>query len=744
MADVAGIQAKIKEAGDKVKSLKTEKRPKDDPELVAAIATLTQLKADLAELTKPVETNPFAKVRSELEDITKRRFFYRPAFDIYGGTAGFYTYGPPGSALKANITALWRKHFIIEENLMEIEDPTIMPHDVLKTSGHVDRFNDFMVKDSKNDDKFFRADKLLEEELENRLKVPTISEAERTQYNKDLLAADSFSREELGAKLKEYGIKAPETGNDLTEPYEFNLMFPTPIGPSGLLQGYLRPETAQGIFLNYKFCAEQNAEKMPFGVAQIGKSYRNEIAPRGGLVRQREFTQAEIEFFCRPKNKSFDKFTSMGVDKLELNMLPSPVQLAGQDMVRKTLGDAVKEGTIANETLAYFIGRTALFLLKAGVKAEHMRFRQHLPTEMAHYACDCWDAEVEVSTGWMETVGIADRSAYDLTVHAEKTKVALEAQDKLETPVSVEVVSLAKKAGALMGKDFRQDAPIVKGHLEKLSPADAKALQEEVAAAGTKELTIEGKTFTVKKEHAMFDIKTETRHMESYTPHVIEPSFGIDRVFTAVLEHSYYAREQDPEDKDKINRGVLALTPDVAPYKAIIMPLDQKVGSHDKYIAMVETLRSQLSDNAINYKVDDSGASVGKRYARNDELGIPLAITVDYASVGQAENEDEKGLVGTVTIRERDSQSQIRVPAGEAVDVIVKMTMRGMKWGEAQAMYTSGAKGAAGSTQAEVEAYLSKHKISEILNQCLNETLAAKPENPLKHLSTLLAATGAK
>jgi len=323
MADVAALQAKIKEAGDKVKALKTAKKPKDDPELVAAIAELTAAKAELAELTKPVETNPFAKVRSELEDICKRRFFYRPAFDIYGGTAGFYTYGPPGSALKANITALWRKHFIIEENLMEIEDPTIMPHDVLKTSGHVDRFNDFMVKDSKNEEKFFRADKLLEEEMENRLKLPTITEAERTQYNKDLLAADSFSREELGAKLKEYGIKAPETGNELTDPYEFNLMFPTPIGPSGLLQGYLRPETAQGIFLNYKFCAEQNADKMPFGVAQIGKSYRNEIAPRGGLVRQREFTQAEIEFFCRPKNKDFDKFISTGVDKLYVLQCPS-------------------------------------------------------------------------------------------------------------------------------------------------------------------------------------------------------------------------------------------------------------------------------------------------------------------------------------------------------------------------------------------------------------------------------------
>ena len=332
--DVAALQAKIKEAGDKVKALKTAKKPKDDPELVAAIAELTAAKAELAELTKPVETNPFAKVRSELEDICKRRFFYRPAFDIYGGTAGFYTYGPPGSALKANITALWRKHFIIEENLMEIEDPTIMPHDVLKTSGHVDRFNDFMVKDSKNEDKFFRADKLLEEEMENRLKVPTITEAERTQYKKDLLAADSFTGPELGAKLKEYGIKAPETGNELTDPYEFNLMFPTPIGPSGMLQGYLRPETAQGIFLNYKFCAEQNADKMPFGVAQIGKSYRNEIAPRGGLVRQREFTQAEIEFFCRPKNKDFDKFKSTGVDKLCVWRAPVLVFAAGACMQR--------------------------------------------------------------------------------------------------------------------------------------------------------------------------------------------------------------------------------------------------------------------------------------------------------------------------------------------------------------------------------------------------------------------------
>jgi hypothetical protein len=159
-------------------------QPKDDPELLEAIKLLGQLKEQLAEATKPIETNPFVKTRAELDDVCKRRFFYRPAFDIYGGTAGFFTYGPPGAALKANIIAQWRKHFVIEENLLEIEDPTIMPHDVLKTSGHVDRFNDFMVKDVKHDDKFFRADKLLEEEIENRLKVPTLTEVERQNLTK--------------------------------------------------------------------------------------------------------------------------------------------------------------------------------------------------------------------------------------------------------------------------------------------------------------------------------------------------------------------------------------------------------------------------------------------------------------------------------------------------------------------------------------------------------------------------------
>lgn len=239
----------------------------------------------------------FDRNRKELEELCKRRFFFRQGSEIYGGVSGFFTYGPPGCALKTNIIQQWRNHFVIEEQLMEIEDTFIMPHAVLKASGHVDRFSDFLVRDEKDEKKFFRADKLLEDVMEAKLKEK-ISEAQRKEYTVVKNQADAYSKEDITAIFKKYDIRSPDTGNALTEPEPFNLMFPTPIGPSGMIQGYLRPETAQGIFLNYKYCLEQNANKLPFGVAQVGKAFRNEIAPRQGLTRQREFTQAEIEFFC--------------------------------------------------------------------------------------------------------------------------------------------------------------------------------------------------------------------------------------------------------------------------------------------------------------------------------------------------------------------------------------------------------------------------------------------------------------
>merc|ERR1719502_2402894 len=189
--------------------------------------------------------------------------------------------------------------------------------------------------------------------------------------------ADGYSKAELMEVFEKYDIRVPENGNELSEPEPFNLMFPTPIGPAGLIQGYLRPETAQGIFLNYKFCLEQNANRLPFGVAQVGKVYRNEIAPRQGLCRQREFSQMEVEWFVKPTAKDHPKFKS--VKDLKLKLFPSKQQLAGEEHVDMTIGDAVANGIVNNETLGYFISRTYLFLISLGMKPEHVRFRQHLP-----------------------------------------------------------------------------------------------------------------------------------------------------------------------------------------------------------------------------------------------------------------------------------------------------------------------------------------------------------------------------
>merc|ERR1719210_3191606 len=182
-----------------------------------------------------------------------------------------------------------------------------------------------MVKDLSDESKFYRADKLLEEVMEKKMEEPECTEAQRQEYTIVKNQADAYSREEIGAVFKKYGIKSPDTGADLSDPYEFNLMFPTPIGPGGYLQGYLRPETAQGIFLNYKYCCEQNANRLPFGVAQVGRAFRNEIAPRAGLTRQREFTQAEIEFFVNPSNKAHPKFRT--VEDVALTLFHSNLQL---------------------------------------------------------------------------------------------------------------------------------------------------------------------------------------------------------------------------------------------------------------------------------------------------------------------------------------------------------------------------------------------------------------------------------
>lgn len=244
---------------------------------------------------------------------------------------------------------------------------------------------------------------------------------------------------EIDETINKYKIKAPETNNDLLPAYKFNLMFATPIGPQGAIQGYLRPETAQGHFVNFRKLLEFNGGKIPFASASIGLGFRNEISPRSGLLRVREFTMAEIEHYVDPLNKTHKKFSS--VKEMKLPLWSGKNQKEGKGVIRDlTLEDAVKTKTIDNETLAYFLARTYLFLTRIGISLDGVRFRQHTEKEMAHYASDCWDAEVETSYGWIEVAGHADRTCYDLSAHTKVSGVELTASRLLPKPVTKKVV----------------------------------------------------------------------------------------------------------------------------------------------------------------------------------------------------------------------------------------------------------------------------------------------------------------
>ncbi|XP_044531251.1 glycine--tRNA ligase [Gracilinanus agilis] len=382
----------VRQQGDLVRKLKDDKAPQAD--IDRAVAELKARKRILEAKELALQPKDDVVDRIKMEDTLKRRFFYDQAFAIYGGVSGLYDLGPVGCALKNNVIQLWRQHFIQEEQILEIDCTMLTPEPVLKTSGHVDKFADFMVKDVKSGE-CFRADHLLKSHLQKLMSDKKCSAEKRSEMEGVLIQLDNYGQEELADLFVNYNVKSPLTGNDLTPPASFNLMFKTFIGPGGNMPGYLRPETAQGIFLNFKRLLEFNQGKLPFAAAQIGSSFRNEISPRSGLIRVREFTMAEIEHFVDPNEKQHPKFDS--VANLSICLYSARAQLSGQSAHKMRLGDAVEQGVINNSVLGYFIGRIYLYLTKAGVCPDRLRFRQHMDNEMAHYACDCWDAEARTS-----------------------------------------------------------------------------------------------------------------------------------------------------------------------------------------------------------------------------------------------------------------------------------------------------------------------------------------------------------
>jgi glycyl-tRNA synthetase len=264
---------------------------------------------------KPVDLAVKYK-RKEVEDLLTRKFFYVRAFEIYGGCSGYYDFGPLGASLKTAVERVWRNHFILEEDMLELNTTNMILYDVLKTSGHVEKFSDFMVRDEKTNLPR-RADKLIQEAIQKQLaKAKKQEDIDRLQ--KIEMDVENYSAEEIDQCIIDLKIKDPDTGNALTKAVPFNLMFENNIGPSGYATGFLRPETAQGIFINFRRLIEYNNGRMPFAGAQIGMGYRNEIAPRQGLLRVREFTMAEIEHFYDPECKTHPKFSSIADHRIPL------------------------------------------------------------------------------------------------------------------------------------------------------------------------------------------------------------------------------------------------------------------------------------------------------------------------------------------------------------------------------------------------------------------------------------------
>jgi len=475
----------------------------------------------------------------KITQIAKKRGFVFPSSEIYGGLSGTYDFGPIGFLLKKKIIDFWREFFIkSEDNIFEIETSLIMPEKVFEASGHLKGFIDPITK-CKKCKNVFRADHLIEDSTK--------------------MFVEGMSPEELTKIIREKNIRCPKCGGELEDVKVFNLMFQMSVGALGDTKGYLRPETAQGIFVNFKNVLVSTRAKLPFGIAQIGKSFRNEISPRQWLIRLREFTQAEIEFFINPEEKTFEKLKDY--ENVKIRILSREAQKEGRPEEEMSVREALEKGIIPSEYMAYFIAKEQLFYESLGIPKEAIRFRHMLPEETPHYSKGNVDMEILFDFGWKEVVGNAYRSDYDLKKHAEYSKEDL-------------------------SYVFEDGKKII--------------------------------------------------------PHVIEPSFGIERTIYAVLLYSFI------EDKER-GWDWFKFVPKIAPISVAVFPLLNKEEMINKSLEIFKNLRKEFD------AIFDKSGSIGKRYARADEIGIPYCITIDHQTL-----ED-----GSVTIRDRNTTKQERVKIEE-------------------------------------------------------------------------------
>ena len=330
------------------------------------------------------------------------RGFYFPSCEVYGDAqAGFWEYGPTGVGLKNKFLELWRRELIRRDGMLEIDGSQIMSKSVFEASGHLGSFADPIIKCTKCKSTF-RADR-------------TIAEITKVEI------PESADLEEFDKAINENGIKCPKCKGDFENTKKFNMMFKVGIGPEEE-PAYLRPETCQSIFVDFPRLYKIMRGKLPLGIAQVGKSFRNEIAPRQSLLRLREFYQAEIEVFCNPaKLDEMERFSEIANTIIRVQTDSEPIPM--------TCMEAVENGVIPNKFVAYYLGILTEFYEKTGIDITKSRFRKLGEKEKAFYAEVAFDFEVETTIGWLELVACNYRSDYDLSSHAKKSKEKFEVMD---------------------------------------------------------------------------------------------------------------------------------------------------------------------------------------------------------------------------------------------------------------------------------------------------------------------------
>ncbi|WP_440059942.1 glycine--tRNA ligase [Thermogladius sp. 4427co] len=569
-----------------------------------------------------------ASIYDKLVELGKKRGIYWVSYEIYGGLAGFYDLGPVGVLIKRNIIEEWLKTFVYSFDFMvEVETPLINPQIVFKASGHEESFTDPVVYCLRCG-RVYRADHLI----------------------RDLtgLNVEGLSLEALHKIVVEKGLKCPECGGDLSKPENALLLFKTEIGPYKGQLGYLRPELAQGMFVNFKTVLNIARNKLPLGIAQVGRVARNEISPRQGLMRLREFTIMELEFFHDPaeSEREVEEYISYVEDE-ELNVIPAEAREKNiEETIRVTVRDTIRRRIVKNPWLAFWMGLGNKFVRSLGIPGDKIRFVEKLPHERAHYSAQTFDQEVYTQKfGWIEIAGYAYRTDYDLKRHMEYSGADMTFFKKYEKPIETikrRVLIDYRKLSSTLGPEFNN---VVK----YLQSKHQDELYQELASKGYVEvggLKISSEFFEVKEEKVLV-------HGEKIIPHVVEPSFGVERLLYVLLEYAYSEME---------DRVLLRLPPRIAPYQVAVFPL--LAGGREEHKAMVSlatSIASKLRSLGLRVYYDEEG-SIGRRYARADEIGIPYAVTVDYQSLTD----------NTVTLRFRDSKKQIRVSINELGDIIFK------------------------------------------------------------------------